>query len=186
LTGFIERSPWTPTKIAISRVLLFQLAACACCCVGMVGSVYRDGEEDARRLHKTLLNAVSHDATDALLQGDEVQLLSSLRLLQGQYPALTYAKLIWRSGNKSVVHRLGEPSPGARVQEESVRVAVAYPRPSAADIVIGVDTDILRAASRRIANRVLIGMLMICALMAAIELHALPDAPDVKGERNGD
>jgi hypothetical protein len=149
----------------------------------MLASVYWDGADEARRLETTILHSVSHDATDALIQGDEVQLLSALRLLQVQYPALSYARLDWRQGERVVAHRLGKPNPGSRVDEERVRVEVSYPQKSEAEIVVGLDQDILRNASRGVARKVLIGMLTVCALMSAIELRALSEGPSIGGGR---
>ena len=63
------------------------------------------------------------DGHDALIQKDQVQLLSYLNFLKVQYPALAYARTVWRNGDKTASQSLGAPVTGGRVLERRVVVS---------------------------------------------------------------
>ncbi len=128
------------------------------------------GERQALRAGGLLKEAVAHAATDALIQRDQVQLLSYLNFLKLQYPSLSYAHVVWRKSGKTFLQDLGEPDPGARVLEDRVLV----PDPSEADrsveITFGVDQDVLRAPQRESEHRMIRVLMLVGAGTALIGL----------------
>jgi signal transduction histidine kinase len=120
------------------------------------GSIFVEqqlGEKQALRADGLLKEAVAHAATDAMIQRDQVQLLSYLNFLKVQYPALSYAHVVWRRGGNSNPQELGQPVPGARVVEESVGVSDPSSADRSVEITYGVDQDVLRSPMRESAHR---------------------------------
>ncbi len=156
-------------KLIVQTVLL-QIASLLLLSYGSILVERQLGEKQSLRAEGLLKEAVAHAATDALIQRDQVQLLSYLNFLKVQYPSLSYAHVIWRRGGKTFPQELGEPEVGARVLEDRVFV----PDPSQADrsveISFGVDQDILRAPMRESEHRMIRVLLLVGAVTALIGL----------------
>jgi len=128
------------------------------------------GEKQALRADSLLKEAVAHAATDALIQRDQVQLLSYLNFLKVQYPALSYAHVVWHRGGKTYPQELGEATPGARVIEESVVVSDPSSADRSVSIAFGVDQDALRAPMRESEHRMVKVLALVGTATAVIGL----------------
>ena len=121
------------------------------------------GERDVERAETQIRLAVARTATDALIQKDQVQLLSYLNFLKVQYPALAYARTVWRIGAKTASQSLGSAENGGQVLERRVVVSDPASADRAVEVLFGVDQDILRATVRESQHR----MVKILALAGA-------------------
>jgi signal transduction histidine kinase len=121
------------------------------------------GERDVERAETQIRLAVARTATDALIQKDQVQLLSYLNFLKVQYPALAYARTVWRTGDKTASQSLGAPTTGGRVLERRVVVSDPAFAGRAVEVFFGVDQDVLWATVRESQRR----MVKILALVGA-------------------
>jgi signal transduction histidine kinase len=113
------------------------------------------GERDVERAETQIRLAVARTATDALIQKDQVQLLSYLNFLKVQYPALSYARTVWHNGDKTVTQSLGAATPGGRVLERRVMVSDPATADRAVEVFFGVDQDILRSTVIETQHRML-------------------------------
>jgi signal transduction histidine kinase len=128
------------------------------------------GERDVERAETQIRLAVARTATDALIQKDQVQLLSYLNFLKVQYPALAYARTVWRSEDKRSAQSLGTPTAGGRVLER--RVMVSDPASSDRDVEVffGVDQDVLRSTVRESQRRMIKILAVVGGITALISL----------------
>jgi two-component system sensor histidine kinase GlrK len=128
------------------------------------------GERDVARAEDQIRLAVARTASDALIQKDQVQLLSYLNFLKLQYPALAYARTVWHNGDKSAAQSLGAPLSGAHVLERRVTVTDPASAERAVEVFFGVDQDVLRDTVRQSQRRMAKIMALVGALTALISL----------------
>jgi signal transduction histidine kinase len=128
------------------------------------------GERDVERAETQIRLAVARTATDALIQKDQVQLLSYLNFLKVQYPALAYARTVWRDGAKTASQSLGNPEIGGRVLERRVVVSDPASADRAVEVLFGVDQDILRQSVRESQHRMVKILALVGAFTALISL----------------
>jgi len=137
----------------IAQTVILQVFSLLLLSYGSIAVERTLGEKQARNDEVLLEDAVKRAASDALIQHDQVQLLSYLNYLKVQYPALSYAHVLWRRpGKASVPQELGRPSSGALVAERRVSVPDAR-SPERVEILFGVDQDVLRARIRESEHR---------------------------------
>ena len=111
------------------------------------------GERDVERAETQIRLAVARTATDALIQKDQVQLLSYLNFLKVQYPALSYARTVWHVGSKTVTQSLGGAAAGGHILERRVMVSDPATADRAVEVFFGVDQDVLHATARETERR---------------------------------
>ena len=128
------------------------------------------GERDVERAETQIRLAVARTATDALIQKDQVQLLSYLNFLKVQYPALAYARTVWRTGGKTASQSLGSPVIGGRVLERRVMVSDPASADRGVEVFFGVDQDILWATVRESQRRMVKILALVGAFTALISL----------------
>jgi signal transduction histidine kinase len=128
------------------------------------------GERDVERAESQIRLAVARTATDALIQRDQVQLLSYLNFLKVQYPALSYARTVWHSGSKTATQSLGAPSEGGRVLERRVMVSDPAAADRTVEVFFGVDQDALRAPIKETQHRLVKILGLVGGLTALISL----------------
>ena len=128
------------------------------------------GERDVERAETQIRLAVARTATDALIQKDQVQLLSYLNFLKVQYPALAYARTVWHAGDKSVTQSLGSASSGGKVLERRVMVSDPSTADRAVEVFFGVDQEILRASVVETQRRMVKILGIVGGLTALISL----------------
>lgn len=124
------------------------------------------GERDVERAEQQIRLAVARTASDALIQKDQVQLLSYLNFLKVQYPALAYARTVWHNGDRAARQSLGAPVEGGRVLERRVMVSDPAAADRTVEVFFGVDQDVLRGPIRE-SQRRLIKVLLLVGLATA-------------------
>ena len=129
------------------------------------------GERDVETAETQIRFAVARTATDALIQKDQVQLLSYLNFLKVQYPALAYARTVWRNGDKTAAQSLGTPgASGDRVLERRVVVSDPASAQRSVEVLFGVDQDVLRLTVRESQKRMIKILALVGGLTALIGL----------------
>ncbi|HAZ08438.1 MAG TPA: hypothetical protein DCZ01_07960 [Elusimicrobia bacterium] len=128
----------------ITQAALLQIASLLLLSYGVVSVQRALGEREVLRAETLLKHAVARTATDALIQKDQVQLLSYLNFLKAQYPALAYAHVVWHKGTKTTTQNLGAAPSVGRIDERRVRVSDPSMPDSIVEISFGVDRDVLR------------------------------------------
>lgn len=107
------------------------------------------------RAEELLRHAIARTALDALIQRDQVQLLSYINFLKGQYPALIYARVSWSRDGKSVRHEMGVTGANPAVSEDQVVVSDPSQPGQTVSVLFGVDRDALRAPFAQSRQRAL-------------------------------
>jgi signal transduction histidine kinase len=125
----------------------------------------RDIESSARVIESTVTRA----AQEALLEKDDLQLISYINFAKSQYPAVAYARIDWRSGERVRTHTLGGAVPNsAAVRETRVHVESPVDRTRDVTIALGVDRAVLEAPfaeSRRRLGKVILAAWAVTALL---------------------
>lgn len=84
---------------------------------GILASVSAIQKEDLKKQARVVENSAQRVALDALLQKDELQLVSYINFLKAQYPALCYAKIAWNYPPMSQKIELGKLSKSSDIEE---------------------------------------------------------------------
>lgn len=99
-------------------------------------------EKDVENSARTIEAMVTRAASEALLQKDDVQLISNLNFARSQYPAMAYARVEWQSGERTRTHVLGGGAgAGPGLRETRLRVEDPADPRRVALIALGVDRD---------------------------------------------
>lgn len=151
----------------IVQTVLLQAASLILMSFGVVAVQRVLGEREVARDETLMKHAVARTATDALIQKDEVQLLSYLNFLKVQYPALAYARVVWHKGAKTSTQNLGSAEAGGRVSERRVRVSDPAASDRSVEISFGVDDDVLRQPGRE-RRRAMLKMLLVAGAVTAL------------------
>lgn len=115
----------------------------------------KSGENSKTASAEELLrHAVARTALDALIQRDQVQLLSYLNFLKGQYPALIYARVTWVKDGRAVRHEMGVTT-AKDVSERQVVVSDPSQPGQSVEILFGIDINMIRASFEESRNRTL-------------------------------
>ncbi len=128
------------------------------------------GERDVARAETQIRLAVARTASDALIQRDQVQLLSYLNFLKVQYPALTYARTVWRIGSRTARQSLGAAPADANVVERRVMVSDPAAGDRTVEVFFGVNQDILHQTARESERRMIKVLALVGALTALVGL----------------
>jgi signal transduction histidine kinase len=102
-----------------------------------------------------LRHTIARTALDALIQRDQVQLLSYLNFLKGQYPALVYARVSWTKDGRSVDHEMGATTADPAVSERQVVISDPSQPGQTVKVLYGIDSDLLRAPYAESRHRAL-------------------------------
>ncbi len=89
---------------------------------GVVLAVSAIQREDLEASARVIENSAQRVALDALLQKDELELVSYVNFLKAQYPALTYAKIVWNYPPLHQEVNLGESTNIAPLEERRLDV----------------------------------------------------------------
>ncbi|MFH1725542.1 MAG: HAMP domain-containing sensor histidine kinase [Elusimicrobiota bacterium] len=132
------------TKLTLSVTLLFTAT------LGMLGySIVRVGQArvKAETLEKTQIieNTVRRAASDALLQRDDILLLSYVKFLRRQFEELTYCNLTWVAGERTRTHHIGAKATTGSVRSRVLRVVDPADKSRQVVLDIGIDESILKA-----------------------------------------
>ncbi|MFA6004508.1 MAG: HAMP domain-containing sensor histidine kinase [Elusimicrobiota bacterium] len=109
--------------------------------------------QDMDKAAKIIENSVQRVALDAILQKDDLQLVSYVNFLKAQYPALSYARITWYTGERSRSVNLGDPPASGRVVERSLEVADPSELSRRVGIRLGISQDVIESAIRENQRR---------------------------------
>lgn len=155
----------------IVQTVFLQVLSLLLVAAGVLAVQRTLGERDVETEETQIRLAVARTATDALIQKDQVQLLSYLNFLKVQYPALAYARTVWRNGDKTAAQSLGAPgAAGDRVLERRVVVSDPASETRSVEVLFGVDQDILRSTVRESQKRMVKILALVGGLTALIGL----------------
>jgi signal transduction histidine kinase len=104
--------------------------------------------QDMERAARIIENSVQRVALDAILQKDDLQLVSYVNFLKAQYPALAYARISWVAGGRSRSVNLGSAPPDGRVSERSLEVTDPADQTRRVAIRLGISDDVIEATIR--------------------------------------
>jgi signal transduction histidine kinase len=153
----------------IVQTLFLQVISLLLLAYGVFAVQRNLGDRDVDRAETQIRLAVARTATDALIQKDQVQLLSYLNFLKVQYPALTYARTVWHNGSKTSTQSLGSPGSG-KVLERRVMVSDPASGDRAVEVSFGVDQEILRSTVVESQKRMVKILALVGGLTALVSL----------------
>ncbi|MFA6093276.1 MAG: HAMP domain-containing sensor histidine kinase [Elusimicrobiota bacterium] len=158
-------------RLLLSLTLLFSLAFGGLG-YGLVSlqkrRLFQDGRERAQIIERTLERA----ARDALLQKDDVLLISYVKFLREQFPALSYCRVQWEEGSRVRTVSVGDVrSAGEGVFERPVLVRDPSDGTRRAVLFIGIDGRELDRRTRQDVARIsrdILRLFGVALIMSAI------------------
>ena len=102
-------------RLVVSTFLL-QVVSMALLGWGVLAVRNQYQERDMRKLAATIAVSVERAASDSMIQKDDVALLSYLKFLQAQYPAIASAQIRWRAKGRERAATVGTAAFGARTR----------------------------------------------------------------------
>lgn len=147
------------TKLVLSTFLL-QVLSMALLGWGVLAVRTQFNDRDMRNMASTIEKAVERAASDSLIQKDDVALLSYMKFLQAQYPAIAQARVQWRSHGRSRSATVVAARPAEQPRTSRFTVSDPEDREKAVDVDLTIDEATLegpfRDASRRLAKIILV------------------------------
>ena len=104
--------------------------------------------KDMERAARIIENSVQRVALDAILQKDDLQLVSYVNFLKAQYPALAYARISWVAEGRSRSVNLGSAPLEGRVSERPLEVTDPADQTRRVAIRLGISDDVIEASIR--------------------------------------
>lgn len=132
------------TRLIANSVIL-QLLSILVLAYGVISIQKALGRRDVDRAETQIRLAVARASTDALIQKDQVQLLSYLNFLKVQYPALTYARTVWKEEGRAASQNLGDTTASPSIVERRVFVSDPAAADRTVEVIFGINQDILWA-----------------------------------------
>jgi signal transduction histidine kinase len=146
------------TRLVLSTFLL-QVLSMALLGWGVLAVRRQFQERDLRQSATTIERAVERAASDSLIQKDDVALLSYMKFLQAQYPAITQTQIRWRTKGRERVATVGGGRLGAKTRQGRFNVADPSDPERTVEVDLTLDYDILDRpfweANRRLAKIIL-------------------------------
>lgn len=146
------------TRLILSAFLL-QVFSVALLGWGVLAVRSQFQEKDLIQSAAMIETAVQHAASDSLIQKDDVALLSYMKFLQGQYPAITRANITWRSKGRERSATLGSERLGARTKPARFTAADPGDADRTLEMELALDHEVLdrpfKEANRRLAKIIL-------------------------------
>lgn len=157
-------------KLTVSIGLLL-IASMSALSYGIITLSTAYAYRDAAQREEVILNSVRKAAQDALIQKDDLLLVSYVKFLRQQYPSLVYAKIAWHAADRVRPLSVGQSEGAGRVRE--ARIEVANPADSSHQVTIdvGLGTDIARSLVR--ADQLRLTKITVAVAAAAILLGML-------------
>ena len=105
--------------------------------------------QDMERSVQVIVNSVRRAAMDALVEKDDLQLLSHVNFLKTQYPALSTVHIRWlTSGQKGEDVHLGEAPAGGRISEQTVEAVDPMDPGRHVVVRLAIDSNVIEASVR--------------------------------------
>ena len=108
---------------------------------------------DMAQAARVIQNSVQRVALDAILQKDDLQLVSYVNFLKAQYPALSYARISWVADGRSRSVNLGSSPASGRVSELPLEVADPANLTRRVAIRLGISDDVIESTVRESQRR---------------------------------
>lgn len=143
----------------VLATFLLQVASMATLGWGVLVVRKQFQERDMRKEASVIEVAVERAALDSLIQKDDVALLSYMKFLQRQYPAINQAHIRWRAKGREREATVGEVRPGAQRRKTRFTVADPADPQRTVEVALALDYDVLNApfmdANRRLGKIIL-------------------------------
>ncbi|MBI2387870.1 MAG: HAMP domain-containing histidine kinase [Elusimicrobia bacterium] len=146
-------------RLVVSTFLL-QVVSTALLGWGVLAVRNQYQERDLRALAATIAVSVERAAADSLIQKDDVALLSYLKFLQAQYPAIAQAQIRWKAKGRERYATVGAVAFGARTRPSRFTVADPSDPERTVEVSLQLDEGVLWApfleANQRLAKIILL------------------------------
>ncbi len=146
------------TRLIVSTFLL-QVVSMALLGWGVLAVRRQFQDRELRQSAALIETAVQRAASDSLIQKDDVALLSYMKFLQVQHPAITRANITWRSKGRERAATIGGERFGARTKPASFTVSDPADPDRTVGVELSLDYDVLdrpfHEANRRLAKIIL-------------------------------
>lgn len=161
----------TKLSFGISLILAVSAALLGWGVVTLQTSFY--AREEANRL-RVMENSVQRAAQDALLQKDDLLLISYITFLKQQFPSLAYVNTRWEVDGRARDVNVGSRSGGDQIEERTLQVVDPSASTRRVTLTMGVDRDVLvrvlGSDRRRLIKTVVAASLATIALGVAFSL----------------
>ncbi|MBI5246492.1 MAG: HAMP domain-containing histidine kinase [Elusimicrobia bacterium] len=146
------------TRLIVSTFLL-QVFSMALLGWGVLAVRRQFQENDLLKSATMIERAVERAASDSLIQKDDVALLSYMKFLLGQYPAISSASIRWKTKGREHSATVGIGAPGSQTRMSRLTVSDPADPQRAVDIDLSLDYGVLEKpfweANRRLAKIIL-------------------------------
>ncbi len=158
------------TRLIVSTFLL-QVFSMALLGWGVLAVRRQFNEREVREQAALIEKAVERAASDSLIQKDDVALLSHLKFLEVQYPAITQARILWKNKGRERAATVGGGRFGAQARETLFTVADPADPQRSVDVTLALDYDVLEAPFRN-ANvrlaKIILGVWGVTSLLGLL------------------
>lgn len=172
--------------LAIGGLLAVSMALLG---YGVVLVSGRYNQRDAERRTEVIVNTLQKAAGDALLQRDDLLLVSYVNFLRTQYPSLAQVRIVWRTAERSRPLTLGETAAGREVAVRSLSVSDPADPSRRVEVSFDQDLDTLRfmvgGNERRLMKIILLvsSFTLLCGVALAYWLARTITAPVAQLEK---
>lgn len=146
------------TRLIVSTFLL-QVFSMALLGWGVLVVRRQFQDKDILKVAATIEMAVERAVSDSLIQNDDVALLSYMKFLQRQYPAISQARILWNNRGRERSATVGDGRFGAQVREAHFTVSAPADAQRNIAVALALDYAVLEApfkdANRRLAKIIL-------------------------------
>lgn len=154
--------------VSIGLLLIVSMGALS---YGIIAVSTAYAKRDAAKREEVILNSVQKAAQDALIQKDDLLLVSYIKFLRQQYPSLLYTRIEWRVGERVRSLNVGEAASQGRTTESVIQMANPADPANRVSIQVGLDSDItssLVAAQQLRLTKIILGVSGITILLGVL------------------
>jgi len=146
------------TRLVVSTFLL-QVISMALLGWGVLAVRGQFQELELRQSAVLIEKTVERAALDSLISKDDVALLSYMKFLQVQYPAITQARILWQNKGRERGSTVGNAGFGSKARSTRFTVADPADPQKTTEVALTLDYDVLEKpfleANRRLAKIIL-------------------------------
>lgn len=147
------------TRLVVSTFLL-QVFSMALLGWGVLAVRRQFQDRDLLASARLIETAVQRSASDSLIQKDDVALLSYMKFLQAQYPAIAQAEITWKTKGRERSASVGMLAQGPDIRRSRFTVADPLDPERTVSVELNLDYEILdrpfQDANRRLAKIILL------------------------------
>jgi len=146
------------TRLVVSTFLL-QVFSMGLLGWGVLAVRQKYQVQEIRAVAELIEKTVERAAADSLIQKDDVALLSYMKFLQAQYPAIAQARILWKNGGRERAATVGGGLFGPQTRAKRFTVSDAADPARSIDVDLSLDYAVLEApfwdANKRLAKIIL-------------------------------